>query len=86
MKNKVLMLVKKDTIIAVLTLLLSAVLMSSILFYFQIQLQHSVEIEKRDKTIRLKDSLYLQCNGEINKINADPIYQFYVRNDLTFSE
>ena len=86
MKNKILIDVKKDTIIAVLTLLLSAVLMASFLFYFQIQLDHSLEIEKRDKTIRLKDSLYLQCNSQINKINADPIYQFYIRNDLTFSE
>lgn len=35
---------------------------------------------------KLKDSLYLYCNGELAKINNDPIYQYCIKNDLTDSE
>lgn len=43
-------------------------------------------IMKLEKDNKLKDSLYLQCNGELSKSANDPIYLFYQQNDLNASD
>jgi len=83
MKNKALLERKKNLIIAGLAFLLSCTSFAFILIYANVRGKHILELTKKDKEIHLKDSLILKQNSDLKFIQENPIYQFYVENELT---
>jgi len=87
MKQEIVKKLKIESGLALLFILLIAVILSAGVILIENKFKEKnaqIEILKKDN--KLKDSLYIYCNGELSKISNDPIYQYYIQNDITASE